>query len=79
MSVTMKQALTIAREHDQQAHTYTIKDGAVAQLGLYNLNDADYWVVHPERSGRIPMIGASYLIVVDKLTGKVIGAGQYGE
>lgn len=58
----------------------TVKNGRENQgFRIYGLDIGTCWVVYPESADQRGMVGGSYLICVDKRTGKVLYAGVQGE
>jgi hypothetical protein len=80
--ITAAQARRIAMLYDAKLRfrRAAVKSGReVGGPSVYGVNLHDCWIVYPRSIGEPGRVGGSYLICVDKRTGKVLYSGRCGE
>ena len=80
--ITAAQARRVAMLYDARLRFRGAKVQNSLEPGTslpYPFSGRDCWIVHPKSIGQPGHVGGSYLICVDKRTGKVLYAGLAGE
>jgi hypothetical protein len=80
--ITAAQAKRIAMKYDAALRlrgAEVLKGRSLETLNVFGNYANDCWIIHPPTVGQPSHLGASYLIFVDKRTGRVVRAGRHGE